>query len=158
MHPSAGKPRRTFDSSEQPGTPIAHIATQFRYAYNVGIATMPTISLIASGAYIYAGHSFRKLPARDLATSNMYLLAAALALAPIPYTLLIMQGTNKKLLGRAEQADVETVTAGSKTEIRASKEDSVVLGWLKSWVGMNIVRGCFPLAATVVALYATLED
>jgi hypothetical protein len=117
---------------------------------------MPAINLIACGAYAYAGHSFRKSPARDLATSNMYLLAAALALAPIPYTLLLMHATNKKLIGRAEQADVEIVGAGSKTEIRASHEDSVVLGWLKSWVGMNIVRGCFPLAATVVALYATL--
>lgn len=86
----------------------------------------------------------------------MFLLAATLSISIIPYTLVVMHATNKRLLGRAEQADVAGPTAREKTEIRASKEDTVVLGWLKTWCTMNFVRAVLPLSASVVGVCASL--
>lgn len=117
---------------------------------------MPLTNLIAGSAFAYAAHAFRKYPARDVTTSNMYLLAAALSVSIIPYTLIVMHATNKRLLGRAEQADVEGPAAREKVEIKASKEDTIVLGWLKTWCSMNFVRAMLPLSASLVGLCATL--
>ncbi|KAL1956732.1 hypothetical protein VTO42DRAFT_6882 [Malbranchea cinnamomea] len=156
--PSTNSPKRTFDSQEQPGTPISHVCTQWRHAYNVGKATMPFISLVAGAAYTYAAHSFRKLPARDVTTSNMYLIAAALSIGIIPYTLVVMQPTNKRLMGRAEQADVEGPTAREKVDIRASKEDTVVINWLKTWRTLNFVRALLPFSASLLGVSATLHS
>lgn len=117
---------------------------------------MPFSFAIAGSAFTYAAHAFRKEPARNVVTSNLYLVAAALALSPIPFTLLAMHSTNKRLLGRAEQADSEPTGGKEKTEIKESKEEAVVVNWLKTWSWMNLVRGILPLGATVVGLCATL--
>jgi len=94
-----------------------------------------------------------------LGTSNLYILAAALALSLVPYTVVVMMPTNQRLLARAAQADDEAATPVEKEREMAtteSGEDAEVRGLLGKWSRMNVVRGCLPLAATVVGLFATL--
>lgn len=159
----AASSKRTFDSSHKPGTPVSHISTQWRHAYNLGKKVAPFLCLVSGSAYAYLSHAFRQeTPLRlpDRTTSNWYLLALTLAIAPIPYTLTVMRSTNKSLMQRAEAADTESAAAtqakDAKGDLKASREEVEVQNLLKQWGEMNCVRGMFPLAATAVAVYATL--
>ncbi|KAK2858437.1 hypothetical protein FQN49_004729, partial [Arthroderma sp. PD_2] len=105
------------------------------------------------------------LRSADVRTSNWYLLASGLVMSIIPYTLMVMNPTNKSLLARAEVTDAEAMTGVAKAKEAASKasgdskatrEDVEVLNWLKGWAELNVVRALFPLAGTLSALYATL--
>ena len=160
--------KRTFSSSYEPGSSVSHIATQWRHAYNMGKKIAPTVSLISSATYAYIAHVFRNdtglMRTDNVRTSNLYLLAAVLALGPVPFTLIAMHPTNKRLMARADAAETEGSHAAAgaekekvkKGEVGASKEDSEVLGLLEKWVWLSATRACFPLAAAVVALTATV--
>ncbi|OAL71090.1 hypothetical protein A7D00_4753 [Trichophyton violaceum] len=164
----AGSGPASYDSNHKPGSPISHIATQWRHAYNIGKSSMPFCAIGAGTAYAYLSYVFRHettLRPADTRTSNWYLLASGLVMSIIPYTLLVMSPTNKSLLSRAEVADAESMTGVSKAKEAASKtsgdskatrEDVEVLNWLKGWAELNVVRSMFPLAGTLAALYATL--
>ena len=117
---------------------------------------MPFCFAIAGGAFSYAAHAFRQGATRNVAKSNMFLTAAVLVLAPIPYTLIVMRPTNKRLLERAEHADAEGPVVRERAEITQSTEEAAVVDWLKTWSWMNLGRGLLPLGATVVGLCAAL--
>ncbi|KAF3484085.1 uncharacterized protein GIQ15_03409 [Arthroderma uncinatum] len=158
----------TYDSNHKPGTPISHIATQWRHAYSIGKSSMPLCAIGAGTAYAYLAYVFRQettLRAADVRTSNWYLLASGLVMSIIPYTLMVMSPTNKSLLARAEVTDAEAMTGVAKAKEAASKasgdskatrEDVEVLNWLKGWAELNVVRALLPLAGTLSGLYATL--
>ncbi|EEQ33058.1 hypothetical protein McanMca71_003772 [Microsporum canis] len=163
----AGSGPASYDSNHKPGTPISHIATQWRHAYNIGKSSMPFCAIGAGSAYAYLAYVFRHettLRVADVRTSNWYLLASGLVMSIIPYTLMVMSPTNNSLLSRAEVTDAEAMTGVSKakeaasraSDSKATREDVEVLNWLKGWAELNVVRGLFPLAATLSALYATL--
>ncbi|KAK2749692.1 hypothetical protein FQN57_005915 [Myotisia sp. PD_48] len=157
----ASNGKATYDANHKPGASISHIATQWRHAYTLGKSTMPILALGSGTAYAYLAYSFRQegtLRAADVTTSNWYLLAAGLVWSIIPYTLLPMNQTIKKLLGRASVADAESITGKEKEVLGkpVSRDDVEVLNWLKSWAEMNCVRGLLPLAGTLAAAYATL--
>jgi len=158
--------KRESDSSDQPGTPTSHLARQWRHSFNTGKHIAPPIALLSSTAYAYLAYLFRRatpVQEPELRTSNLYILAAALALSLVPYTLVVMMPTNQRLLVRAAQADDEAATPVEKERDMATtgvpakaEEDAEVCGLLEKWSRMNVVRGCLPLAATVVGLFATL--
>jgi hypothetical protein len=79
-----------------------------------------------------------------------YLYTAAAILVPVivPFTIGIMKPTNDKLHAKAD-----------KYRLGASdvKEDQELEELLKRWTALNTVRSLFPLAATVVGLWAVVS-
>ncbi|PGG96508.1 hypothetical protein AJ80_09814 [Polytolypa hystricis UAMH7299] len=161
--PAAGNIKRSFDSGLEPGTPIGHIATQWRHAYHLGRSTAPFIALASSAAYTYLAYAFREgtgvLHTEATAqASNLYLVAALLSLGIVPFTLAVMKPTNDKLMERAAATDAGKEGKGKGVkgeELVASREDAEVRGWLEKWCCLNCARACFPIAATLLAVSAT---
>jgi hypothetical protein len=96
--------------------------------------------------------------------SNLYILAAALALSIVPFTVIFMMPTNQRLSARASQADDDAVTLAEKGRetttstgaLAKADGDAEVHGLLTKWSRMNVARACLLLAAAAVGLFATL--
>ena len=85
----------------------------------------------------------------------MYALSALFTLAIVPYTVLAMQPTNKKLGRKLEE--MKGLDIGEKaTEIGLAKGESAkeLLDW---WATLNLGRGLFPLVGSILGLWATLQ-
>ena len=78
----------------------------------------------------------------------LYGAAALLTIGIVPWTLLAMDRTNRKLIAKAED-DGE---GGAAIVV----QDAEVEGLLKKWGVLNGARSLFPLAGSVVAMIAVL--
>ena len=77
---------------------------------------------------------------------TIWAVAALAAFAQTPWTLLVMMGTNRKLIAIAESAvETEKVSQG---------EVAALLG---RWAWMNVVRGLFALVGGLSALWGVTE-
>lgn len=85
----------------------------------------------------------------------MYALSALFTLGIVPYTMIGMLPTNKKLKKKVEE--MEGLDIGEKaTEIGLAKGESAkeLLDW---WGVLNFGRGVFPLVGAYLGLWATLQ-
>lgn len=76
-----------------------------------------------------------------------WVIASAATFAQLPWTLLVMYNTNKKL----------NAIASSKTQQeKASKEE--VAGLLRQWAWMNFIRGLWAVAGGCIGVWALVEQ
>lgn len=83
-------------------------------------------------------------------TTTFYLYVAAAMLVPaiIPFTLGVMLPTNDKLHAKADKY---------RLGFSEVKEDQELDHLLTKWIALNTVRSLFPLAAAVTALWAVIS-
>lgn len=79
----------------------------------------------------------------------LYGLAALLTVGIAPYTLVIMKGTNGRLIAKSEEK--ETVREG-----KTGGEEGEVRGLLESWARLNAVRSLLPLVGGLAGVMAAL--
>lgn len=80
------------------------------------------------------------------AQRTIWAIAAAGAAAQTPWTLLVMMGTNQRLIDIAESAvEMEKVGQGE------------VVALLGRWAWMNVVRGLFALGGGLAGLWGVME-
>lgn len=77
-------------------------------------------------------------------TTQLYGLAAALAIGIVPFTIIFMSSTNNKLFGEAAQRG---------KGISAYDDGFAVL--IERWKTLNFVRSLLPLLGGIVSLVAT---
>ena len=113
--------------------------------YDNGKAQNPPIAVAVAASFLYLAWSERSgaplFEQTAYSRSGLFSAAAVLTLGMIPYTLLVMTGTNDALLGKAKSAP----------EISDTETSSLI----EKWTTLNAVRGCLPLAAAAVGLMAS---
>ncbi|KAF9254735.1 DUF1772-domain-containing protein [Marasmius fiardii PR-910] len=126
-----------------------HAAIQWKNLYTRGASLMPPLSLITSLAHFYLAWKVYAVESR-LASSNsltkLYVLAGALTIGIVPWTVFAMKPTNEALIRKAVDSPAESALA------RTNETEKLV----EKWITLNLVRGVIPLAGTVAAVYATL--
>lgn len=112
----------------------------FKEFYTRGAATLVPLIIFSgscSALVAYLLPSQRKL----------WAIAAAATLAQLPWTILGMMETNTRL----------NTIAASKTEQEKVSQEEVV-GLLRQWAWMNVVRGSLALVGGSVGVYAVIEQ
>lgn len=134
-------------------TDPAFYARQFAKIYDIGSTVAPPFAASASSIYLALAYAYRNCPslasAKSNDTSNKYVLAAALTIGIVPFTLVVIQPTNNDLFALQRPIFKGNARFYDKT----NKETRALL---KTWVKLNLVRSVFPLLGTAVAWSATL--
>jgi hypothetical protein len=133
-------------------SPTPTMLTQWQRTYTLGASTMPFTGLISAAAYFWLGlragisgvGGFR---------GRMYVVAGALTVGIVPFTVLVMRGTNEKLKVLRERFGLDA--KGEQGEVVAEEERSAK-GLVDWWGVLNLGRAGLLIAGTVCGLVATL--
>ncbi|KAJ5172427.1 DUF1772-domain-containing protein [Penicillium capsulatum] len=121
------------------------LAKQWQFIYDNGSTQNPPIALVIASAFFYLSWSVRKgAPLYEPAAgsrSGLFAAAGGMILGIVPYTLVAMAKTNKTLMAKAK----------SVSELSAAD----VTGLLKTWAGLNLGRGLFPLVGCLCGIAAS---
>lgn len=126
-------------------SPTPLLLKQFKHMFAAGHDTVPDGTVVAATSLLYLAYDCR---AAGSPAWRGYATAAALALGIIPYTLVVMMGTNKVLLDEAEVAEV----AAEKVETKAASVKQL----LDQWATMNLGRSVLLASAAVTATWTAL--
>ncbi|EEU39442.1 uncharacterized protein NECHADRAFT_102710 [Fusarium vanettenii 77-13-4] len=120
--------------------PISINTAFFKDFYIRGAVTLVPLSIVSASASAFAAYL---VPSQR----TIWVAAAVTTISQIPWTGLVMMGTNNRL----------NAIAASKVELeKASKEEVVDL--LKRWRWMNIVRGSLALVGGLTAVWAAMSE
>jgi Domain of unknown function (DUF1772) len=112
----------------------------FREFYLRGAVTLVPLS-------IFSGTCSALVASLLPAQRPLWAIAAVFTLAQTPWTLLVMMGTNDRL----------SAVAGSMVEQEKARGEEVV-GLLRQWAWMNIVRGLLAMVGGMVGLWAVMNQ
>ena len=122
----------TSTPSERPATKLPHLARQWQYMYNIGKGAGPFFALLASGSWLYAA---LKLPAGSNPQQRLFVIAAVLSVAVIPFTLGVMKWTNDELMLRADAAtrseDDKRNAEAEKGTVKTYQTHDLIRWWAK---------------------------
>ncbi len=131
-------------------TPI--MLTQWSRTYARGAATVPFAAATSAAAYLWLG-----LVGAGHKGGRLYLVASALTVGIVPYTVGVMFGTNGRLKGLEGRYGVDAVVraAGKEREVGVEEEEGAkrLVDW---WGVLNLGRAGLLVAGTVCGLVATL--
>ena len=112
----------------------------------------PAIAIISALSYGFL--SYKLYGGLNHPKAEMYGLAALMPFAIMPYTMLVMMGTNQKLFEKYNE--MKGMDVGEKaTEVGLAEGESTK-ELLDRWGVMNVGRGIFPLVGAVLGLWTTL--
>jgi hypothetical protein len=130
-------------------SPTPLILKQWGHLFDTGRKTGPPIGMTAAASFFYLAYALKEDRFKFLG----YLVAGGLSVGIVPYTLLVLMGTNRKLLSKVE----ETRALGkgeSMVEVGLGKETAHrLVDW---WGVLNVGRGLILAAAGVVGAWTTL--
>lgn len=109
----------------------------------------PIVVLLSTGIFSYLGY---KEPV--VATSHLYSTSAAMLVACVPYTLILMEPINQLLESKAEEL-TDSVLAAEAIGVGSKSEDSVhqlVDRWATFNLGRTVLTGLSTLIATWAAI------
>ena len=130
------------------------VARQWKKVYDRGVSTSPPLAL--TSALMFSFVSYKWYGTLNQPKAELYGLSALLTIGIVPYTLLVMLPTNKKLMNRAEEAEAlsaEQQLIGAKD----TSKDPSTKELLDRWATHNLARGLFPLAGSVLGLWTSLR-
>jgi hypothetical protein len=133
-------------------SPTPLLLKQWGNAYNVGKRNAPPFAALSSACYFYLAYT---LPSNaEKAKLYGYLAAGALTIGIIPYTVLVMLPTNKKLLAKVEETKALTVK-DEVVEIGLGNETAHKL--VDSWGVLNLGRAVLLTAGSLVGTWTALN-
>ncbi|KAL5322615.1 hypothetical protein ACEPPN_010588 [Leptodophora sp. 'Broadleaf-Isolate-01'] len=138
-------------SQTQPKPLTPHtLAQQWRHTYELGKSQNRPISAMIASSFAFLAFKARTAggPRSILA---LYGLAALLTVGIAPFTVLVMRGTNERLISLSEGTGRGIGKVGSEQE-----QEEEVRGLLERWGRLNGVRGLLPLFGGVVGVFAVL--
>ena len=129
------------------------IVRQWKKSFDIGKIAHPAIALVSAIAYGYLAYQMKGT--LDQHKAELYGLCVLSDLMIWPWTILVMMSTNKKLFRKHDEA---MAVQGSEevTEVGLPKGESAkeLVDW---WSTLNVVRGCFPLVAAALGVWATVS-
>ncbi|KAJ5635255.1 uncharacterized protein N7484_008568 [Penicillium longicatenatum] len=121
------------------------LAKQWKALFDIGKRKNPPIAAAAATSLAYLAWSVRRgsplYKATTYSRSGLYIAAAVLTVGIVPYTLILMDGTNHALLKKAQST---------------SDADKEVSALVERWNSLNLGRSIFPLAGALCAVVATI--
>ena len=133
--------------------PSPILVRQWDRVFERGKILNPSISALSALSYAFL--SYRLYGTLNHPKAEMYALSALFTLAIMPYTVIGMLPTNKKLKKKLEE--MKGLDIGEKaTEIGLAKGESAkeLLDW---WATLNFGRGIFPLVGALLGMWTTLQ-
>ena len=115
---------------------------------------LPLLSLISASSFSFL--SYKLVKTLNQAKGELYALAALVTISVVPYTLLAMVSTNRKLLGKTSPAGASESVSGNHEREEVSNNDESAKELLARWRLLNFGRGVLPLLGTSLGLYATI--
>ncbi|KAI9884883.1 MAG: hypothetical protein M1823_003324 [Watsoniomyces obsoletus] len=135
--------------------PPSTLVQQWQQVYDTGKATAPPTALLVFASWAYVAYRHAQQPLASISGKwTSYAVASVSAIAIVPYTLLVMADTNRKLYAKANEARL----LGSSTtdEVTTEQERKSVKQLLDRWATLNVVRAVFPLITAVVGTWTAL--
>ncbi|KAL9108265.1 MAG: hypothetical protein Q9187_008320 [Circinaria calcarea] len=135
-------------------SPASLLALQWRKMYLQGARTAPPIALTSCLANSYLAYTLRNSPVNPVhPCSTLYAVAAAITIAIVPWTLVVMRNVNGTLMKKAVEVEKR---GGGKGEAVDVKMDGVheLVGW---WYWLNLLRGVFTGTGFALCTYASLS-
>lgn len=126
-------------------SPTPLLLKQFKHMYESGHGSVPAGTVIAATSFLALAYDSRAIGSNAW---KGYVTVAALAVGIVPYTILLMLGTNKVLLEGADQAE----TAEEKVEAKAASMKQL----LDQWATLNLGRSLMLASAAVTATWTAL--
>ncbi|CAK7268400.1 hypothetical protein SEPCBS119000_003043 [Sporothrix epigloea] len=146
-------------------SPTDVMLRQWGRMYHSGKAVFPGAAVAAAAAYGYVYYATTRassLPkSLEVSTSNLPLIAAGLCLSIVPYTLLVLLPTNKKLLPKAQAAEENALlskadrAAGAGT-VYTEQQEQTAKQLVDLWGVLNLGRSVLLGAASIIGLIAFL--
>ena len=112
----------------------------FYELYTRGAATLVPIIIFSASCSALVAYL-------DPSRRTLWAIAAMATIAQLPWTLLGMMKTNNRL---------NTIAASKNEQEKASEEE--VVGLLRQWAWMNIVRGLLALVGGLAGVWAVIEQ
>ena len=112
----------------------------FNEFYTRGAATLVPLCIFSASCSALVGYF---LPSQR----KLWAFAAVATIAQLPWTILGMMKTNNRL---------NTIAASKNEQEKASEEE--VVGLLRQWAWMNIVRGVLPMVGGLAGVWAVIEQ
>lgn len=122
--------------------PATDAVKLWRANFNAGFALAPPTALATAASLSYCAWSTWNISAHGLRNPRLFLVAAALTVSVVPYTIVTMTSTNDKLMRFAKKGEKEELSANESGE---SEE------LLQRWTTLNLVRSLLPLSGAIVA-------
>ncbi|KAH8899324.1 DUF1772-domain-containing protein [Thozetella sp. PMI_491] len=123
---------------------------QWERTFSQGRRLIPAVGQTAALSYFYLAYRFGLH--RGI-TGRLYLLAGALSFSIIPYTLILVMPTNRRLLKKAKDAKQLAITE-ELVEVGAREESAKYL--VDQWGLHNLGRAALLMASSAIGLLATL--
>ncbi|KZF24471.1 hypothetical protein L228DRAFT_281540 [Xylona heveae TC161] len=120
--------------------PPSTILKSWSIAYNRGKMIAPSMALTSALANLYVAYKTEDV---------VPVVAAALAIGIVPWTILVMLKTNKALMEREQR----TRTVHATTEVKVEIEEEGVRALTDRWATLNLVRAGLVLSSAAVAAW-----
>jgi len=133
-------------------SPTPLLLKQWGNAYNIGKKNAPPFAALSAACYFYLAYT---LPSHaEKSKLYGYLVAGALTVGIAPYTLLVMMGTNKKLLAKVD----ETKTLGVKDEVvDVGLGNETAHKLVDYWGLLNVGRAVLLVVGSLVGTWTALN-
>jgi hypothetical protein len=133
--------------------PSPILARQWQLCFDRGKIINPAIALVS--AVTYAWLSYKLYGTLNHPKAEIYAISAILTLGIVPYTIIGMMPTNKKLLKKCEEMKGMSVEEKA-TEVGFARGESTK-ELVDRWGMLNLGRGALPLVGAVLGLWTTLD-
>ena len=120
-------------------TEAVHLLRQWARIYHYGSQLMPAMALVTLALYVYTART--RYIFHD--PWRIWVAAGLMTIAIVPYTLIVMKGTNNSLFQLDRQ--------GGVVELRRVHE------LLLTWNRLHIVRSLFPLAGAILGWMGMMD-
>jgi Domain of unknown function (DUF1772) len=135
-------------------SPTPLLLRQWKHAFDVGKTRVPPLAGVCASSFLYLAYEVHKHNTPNVVPYKwkMYAMSALLTLGIVPYTLLIMQPTNRKLESKEKETRSLAVT---DTIVEAGLGEETAHALVDKWATMNIGRAALLSLAAVLAAWAT---
>ncbi len=135
--------------------PTSTLVQQWQQIYDTGKTTAPPTALLIFASYAYVSyHHAQSLLPFIYGKWTSYAVAGVSTLAIVPYTLLVMADTNRKLYAKASEARL--LGSATADDVVSEHEKKSVKQLVDRWATLNVVRAVFPLITAVVGTWTAL--
>lgn len=127
----------------------------WRRVYEQGHANSPKVVVLTTFGFAYAAWGANNQQTSTRTPILLYSAAALLVVGVVPYTLIFMENSNRKLLKRAAEAKHFSSSSASGEgcpEILIDQESNE--GLLRRWRALTLTRALLPMTAGVLGLLA----
>ena len=130
-------------------------ARQWKALFSKGKGSAPPVAMLTAAVFGYLAYKFYDVPlSANITRGQLYALAVVAAISNIPYTLIVMQDVNGKLLAKC--ADAEGLNIKEKATQVGLPKGETTTDLLNRWKFYNMIRGLLSLSAAALGMWATL--